>query len=123
MQRKISAYQLIAQKSHEDTNHKVNEKLREGWELYGSPFGANEASGRVFHAQAVVKFESIPQFPDDISDLAYVTGNFISDLSEKVSARIKEGWRPVGNLVVTTNEKGDTFCQAMFTTAAYTEQA
>ncbi len=115
MQRRIIKYELISQNSSAAAAQKVNEKLQAGWELYGSPFGANEASGRVVHAQALVKYEDTPQFPDDISELAYVTGDQMSELAEKVSLRITEGWRPVGNLVV--GPSGEKFYQSMYRTA------
>jgi hypothetical protein len=119
MQRKIVKYELVSQRAVETLQQKVNQMLQEGWELHGSPWVGTHANGHAVHSQALVKYEATSQFPDDISELAYVTGNTMSELGEKVSERIKEGWRPVGNLVV--GPTGNNFYQAMCKTDVTTK--
>lgn len=43
-------YKLISQTKSEDLEKEVNKKLRNGWELHGSPFSHQNA-----YAQAVIK--------------------------------------------------------------------
>ena len=54
---KIKEYILIEGHSNENTASKIQAKLKEGWQPYGSPFGRFGTNGTIGVIQAMVKHE------------------------------------------------------------------
>lgn len=53
--RKIAEYQIIEGEGF--IEQKVNDELKEGWELYGSPFFLHVVNCGTYAYQAMVKYE------------------------------------------------------------------
>ena len=59
--RKVADYQLLYSDNADRLSKAVNEKLREGYELFGPPAAAHSSSGKyVEKVQAVVIYEDAP---------------------------------------------------------------
>jgi hypothetical protein len=49
----IKEYRLVLGKSSQDLSQKINEMIRQGWEIYGDPF-SDSSNDETFLLQAVV---------------------------------------------------------------------
>lgn len=107
--RKIVKYDIVYSKAPEAVVQKVNERLKEGWEILGPPFVGSSTAGSLVYSQGIAKHE---EDGSQIDELHYVLGQRIEELSEKVSERIREGWKPTGTLIVAS--PNGPFLQPMF---------
>jgi len=87
----------------------VKQQLDQGWELHGSLL---QSHGNGYFVQSVVL--AGPTIEDSvITELHYVSGGDLAELTKGVSRRIQEKWKPLGGLVIANEGVNTIFYQAM----------